>query len=157
MKDFQEAGGAENYIGFIKEELIPLIDSNYRTNSQRILNGYSLGGLLTLNLLLDSPDLFDHYIAGSPYLEYDFITLNEKFKHIDGFNNRKRIFISVGELEDKKRYRIPIKRIYNQLNNKSNLNVKFELFKNGTHFTCPSKALAYGLKHIFTDNSPQEQ
>jgi hypothetical protein len=35
-------------IRFLKEELIPFMDNNYRTNAYRILYGHSVGGLFTI-------------------------------------------------------------------------------------------------------------
>ena len=61
----------------------------------------------------------------------------------------KKIFVSVGELEDKRTFHTPIKKLTKQLEKVNGLELKFVEFKNGTHFTCPSEALTYGLKFIF--------
>jgi predicted alpha/beta superfamily hydrolase len=57
--------GAEQFLSFIGDELIPQIDKKYRTNQQRILCGKSLGGLFTLYALLSKPQLFESYIGRS--------------------------------------------------------------------------------------------
>lgn len=62
-----QSGGAENFLSFLKSELIPFIDANYKSDpADRILMGCSLGGLFTLYALFTEPDLFQRYIAASP-------------------------------------------------------------------------------------------
>jgi len=145
---FKDSGGSAEYLNFLQKELIPLIDSNYRTNEKRILNGYSLSGLFTINTLISSPETFDHYIAGSPYLAGDIKYITEKIKKLN-IATAKKVFISFGELEDQSNFRVPIKTVSDNLSIISNLKLEFMEFKNGTHYTCPPEALAYGLKFIF--------
>ncbi|MCB0751623.1 MAG: alpha/beta hydrolase, partial [Ignavibacteriae bacterium] len=65
----EQSGGADKFLCFLSKELIPFIDKNYRTTEKRILNGYSLGGLFTIYASLKESNLFDSYIAGSPYIK----------------------------------------------------------------------------------------
>jgi predicted alpha/beta superfamily hydrolase len=57
--------GAEKFLGFIADELIPHIDLTYRTSEQRIIMGKSLSGLFTLYAMLTRPALFDAYVGRS--------------------------------------------------------------------------------------------
>jgi predicted alpha/beta superfamily hydrolase len=70
---FEERGenpaGADLSIKFLKEELIPFVEKNYRTNAFRILHGHSVGGLFTMYTLFNYSDLFTAYIAGSPWFQ----------------------------------------------------------------------------------------
>jgi len=157
VERFSESNGGDKYLAFLKKELIPLIDSTYRTNNKRIINGYSLGGLFTINILLTENDLFDSYIAGSPFLINDITELMVLAKNHSFSDKNKQLFISVGELEDNNRYKIHINKLLQELSKKEGLNVKFTEFKDGTHFTCPPEALAYGLKNIFSFDQVKEQ
>src|SRR3569623_1500972 len=66
-----KAGGADAFLTFLGDELIPAIDAEYRIDpSRRTLMGYSLGGLFTLHALFHRPDLFAHYVAASPSIWY---------------------------------------------------------------------------------------
>lgn len=58
------AGGqADTYLEFIQSELIPYIDSNYRSNDFRILIGMSPTAAFTLHTLWKAPSLFDgHFV-----------------------------------------------------------------------------------------------
>lgn len=62
------SGGADDFLSFIGQELIPHVDENFRTNGLRILSGHSLGGLLTVYALHTRPALFQAYFAFSPSL-----------------------------------------------------------------------------------------
>lgn len=60
---------ADLSIKFFRDELIPFVEKNYRTNAFRILYGHSVGGLFTMYTLFNAPDLFTAYIAGSPWFQ----------------------------------------------------------------------------------------
>lgn len=64
-------GGAAQFRQFIIDQVIPWIETQYRTNSQRIIMGESLAGLFILETWLQQPELFTDYIAISPSLWYD--------------------------------------------------------------------------------------
>ena len=63
------------FVNFLETELIPYVDKNYNTAPYRILVGHSLGGLTAIDILTNSPKLFNAYIAIDPSMWYD----NEKF------------------------------------------------------------------------------
>ena len=60
------AGGADDFITFISDELIPYIEKNYRTQPYRIHVGHSLGGLFVGHSFITDPNLFDAYVSISP-------------------------------------------------------------------------------------------
>jgi predicted alpha/beta superfamily hydrolase len=65
------AGGADKFLAFIADELLPTIDRNYRTRPYRVLIGHSLGGLFAVYTLLNRPKVFKGYIIGSPSLWWE--------------------------------------------------------------------------------------
>jgi hypothetical protein len=64
-------GGADKFLSFIADELLPTIDRNYRTRPYRVLIGHSLGGLFAVYALLNRPEVFKGYIVTSPSLWWD--------------------------------------------------------------------------------------
>jgi predicted alpha/beta superfamily hydrolase len=65
------SGGAPQFLAFIRDQLIPLVEATYRADpSRRILMGSSFGGLFTLYALFTDPHLFWGYLAGSPAVTY---------------------------------------------------------------------------------------
>jgi len=71
-------GGANNFLRFISEELIPYVEKNYRTKPFKILVGHSRGGLFAIHTLISQPEIFDAYIAISPSLQWSDQRLIER-------------------------------------------------------------------------------
>jgi predicted alpha/beta superfamily hydrolase len=62
-----QPGGAPVFLQFIREELIPFIESNYRAApGDRTIVGHSTGGLFAMYVLLTQPGTFNRYVASSP-------------------------------------------------------------------------------------------
>lgn len=64
-------GGAEAFLSFIGDELIPYVNRTYRTRPYRLLAGHSFGGLFGIYALITKPKLFSGYIAADPSLYWN--------------------------------------------------------------------------------------
>lgn len=53
VDDVPYSGGGPKFLKFISSELIPYIESHYRTHPYRVLEGHSLGGLFTAYTLME--------------------------------------------------------------------------------------------------------
>jgi predicted alpha/beta superfamily hydrolase len=84
---FPTSGGADKFLKFIETELIPLVESKYRTQPYRALAGHSLGGLFAIHAMLTRPELFNSYIAVSPSLQWDNFMMIDRAKEF--FKARK--------------------------------------------------------------------
>ena len=62
----QNSGGADKFLAFMGDELIPWVQRTYRTDSMRVLVGHSLGGLFALYTMGKRPDLFTGWILMEP-------------------------------------------------------------------------------------------
>ena len=60
------AGGADRFLAFLGDELIPYLDSTYRTTPMRVLVGHSLGGLFALHAMAQRPQAFMGYVVMEP-------------------------------------------------------------------------------------------
>jgi predicted alpha/beta superfamily hydrolase len=66
------SGDAPKFLKFIKTEVIPFAETNYRADpTRRILGGHSLGGLFSLYAMFTEPTLFWGYLSGSPAIPWD--------------------------------------------------------------------------------------
>ena len=65
------SGGAPRLLEFILNEVHPFVAARHRVHDHRTLVGHSLGGLFTINAVLEQPDAFDNYLAIAPALWYD--------------------------------------------------------------------------------------
>ncbi len=106
MDDFPPVAAADKFLAFLKEELIPFVDKNYRTAPYRTLCGHSYGGLFSIYSFLDSPELFNAYIIISPSVYWDDRLM---FKKAEGFfrehpDMKKFIFMTAAG-EDKEAIR----------------------------------------------------
>ncbi|MBL1214620.1 MAG: alpha/beta hydrolase [Ignavibacteriae bacterium] len=147
-------GEGDEYLSFLKNELLPYFDKNYRTiASDRTISGHSLSGQFAIYALLNEPQLFNRYIASSPHMIRSIDSFLEKeemmspvLKNIDA-----NLFISQGEDEPDSLYAKPINKLLSSLkeSNYKGLKIKHKIFNEGSHFVCPPEAMSYGLKFVF--------
>jgi predicted alpha/beta superfamily hydrolase len=58
----------DKFTSFLRDELIPYVNSSYPTNPYKVLIGHSLGGLRVIHTAMYSANLFNSYIAIDPSL-----------------------------------------------------------------------------------------
>ncbi len=99
-----EGGGAEKFLAFIREELMPAIDAKYPTiPNDRGYYGDSLGGVFGLHVLFNHPESFGRYIIGSAgYYVHggrQYVDMAEEYI-ASGKRLNAKLFIGVGDEED---------------------------------------------------------
>ena len=73
-----QLGQANNHLEFIRNDVIPYVEDNYRTDPQnRTYFGYSASGLFGAYILSERPETFKNYLIGSPSLRGDIPYLSE--------------------------------------------------------------------------------
>jgi predicted alpha/beta superfamily hydrolase len=90
----------DDFVRFLKEELIPFVDKNYRTDGFRTLCGQSASSVLAVYSFLKQPSLFDAYILSSfgIFRESVATLLDKELKHLDLKNvGRKYLFVANGK------------------------------------------------------------
>jgi pimeloyl-ACP methyl ester carboxylesterase len=99
--DLPGSGGAAKFLQVLETEIFPLVQSNYRASTERVLTGGSLGGLFVSYALLERPDLFTAYIAssGATGLGQEYFTRRLAEISPELLRN-ERAYFSVGELYD---------------------------------------------------------
>jgi predicted alpha/beta superfamily hydrolase len=105
IKQVPQSGNAPKFLEFIKKELIPFVDSRYRTKKEdRTLMGSSLGGLFTLYALFQETALFNRYVLTSPAIGWDNGVIEEYVKNYAPKKSQApiRLFMAVGGLEGNK-------------------------------------------------------
>ncbi|MCX6305428.1 MAG: alpha/beta hydrolase-fold protein [Bacteroidetes bacterium] len=93
--------GGSTFSAFLKDELIPGIRKNYRTNGYQILAGQSNAGLFVMYAFLFSPYLFNAYAIASPMFGWcpDFFLNKTRSFFKDNPGIRKKLYISYGDLD----------------------------------------------------------
>ncbi len=62
-KHFDDTGGADAFLGFVKDEWIEAVESEYPASGERIIVGHSFGGVFALHAFFKEPGLFDANMA----------------------------------------------------------------------------------------------
>ncbi|MDQ6812933.1 MAG: alpha/beta hydrolase-fold protein [Bacteroidota bacterium] len=153
---YKSSGGSEIFLEFLKKELMPFIDNNYKTQQYNLFAGHSLGGISSINCLLTHPNMFDAYIAVSPSFWWDneyllkltenklksSSTLNKKLFYCDGNEGGSNSFFHNGLLKFDSI--IAGKKIVG-------LNYKYNYYPNEMHMTVPIVAYLDALRFIFKE------
>jgi thiol-disulfide isomerase/thioredoxin/pimeloyl-ACP methyl ester carboxylesterase len=145
-------GGEANFLAFLTDELIPLIDQRYRTQPLRILLGHSQGGLFATYALSARPSAFQWYLAmDAPLAGFPEIKpLIEQAKaQITKNSNYHGRFVSIENLYGwKKEWAAFVEKAP-----KAFYGAQVEL-KDETHESMAFKGIYEGLKRLFLDYAP---
>lgn len=102
MEKYGPSGQAAQYLSFLKNELIPVIESRYRIDShRRVLSGQSLGGSFGLWVAFNEPGLFGSYILTSPSIWWaKHALLGVEADYARGHKDLKaKIYLAAGQME----------------------------------------------------------
>jgi len=153
-KEFMNAGGADNFIMFIQNEVFPEVNKNYRTvPDSSAICGISMGGLLSSYILFTQPQMFKEYLIIAPWLCWNNKIIlkleTEYFNHHKELN--KTVYLAYGTLDIKECVINPtdefIKNI--KMHNFNGLKFVPQIFEGETHVSVFSTALTTGLRTIF--------
>lgn len=154
VEEYNSSGGAEKFFRFIRDELIPVIDSVYRTNpNDRIISGYSLSGLFSLYVLFQHPGIFNRYQSSSPSLWWDNGVIFEYEKQYSEKYSElaSRVFLSVGDSEGTLESWEKMVQVLKDRNYKK-LKLTTMIFDNAPHITACILAGVRGIKSVFIED-----
>lgn len=147
------SGGADLFLDFMKTELFPFIESNYKADTDRTLMGCSLGGLFTLYTLFTHTDMFDGYVAASPALGGNNGVLSglEKTFSEKQLNDPVRVYMTVGDVENGKS---DFEAFVDTMKSRQYKNVKLhsKTLENTGHSGTKSETYTRGLQYVFERN-----
>jgi hypothetical protein len=151
-KDIYLSGGAPQFTDFLEKELIPFVDSAYRTKPQdRTLIGMSYGGVFGTYVLLKRPGIFKRYILGTTYFGYekDVLYTYEKEYAASHADLPARVYASVGGAET---YALKHFEDFTKIltdRKYPNLKFKAEVLPDEVHSSVGGGTLARGLRWVF--------
>lgn len=154
VASFGTSGKANDFMNFMEKELMPKIDTTYRTISKNMIIGHSLGGLFAIHSLLENPSLFDYYILIDPswFWDHNYIGKRAKEVLIKKTDLKARVYISLANnsAEDDRHYKWG-QEFYQLLENStsSSLYSKIQYFEDEKHLTVPLPSTYQGLRFIF--------
>lgn len=147
------SGGGEKFLNFIKDELLPMVESKYRINKEdKTLVGHSLGGLFVFFTLFEEPKLFNKYVAISPALMLgdEYMLKKEKLFGEKSKELNASVYTNVGSLEDSI-FKNSWERLISSIKDRSynGLKLKAEVADKETHYTIIPYIATHGLKAVF--------
>lgn len=148
---FNTSGGADKFLSFLKNELIPYIDKTYPSDGDNILFGHSFGGLFVTYALLNEPQAFKSYLAADPsYWWGKDMMLAMAAKKLPALANLdKTLFISGREGQGMKEMSINPMDTLLRKNAPAGFTWKIIAYPNETHGTVRLKSIYDGLKFIY--------
>ena len=148
-------GGSEKYMLFIKNELIPKLESEFGADTlrkSRTFLGHSFGGLCVAYAFTNFNSVFENYIMLSPSIWYDneIILKLEQQNRNTNRNNHQLVFMALGELENSGRMFAPYQALYQRLHsNYSGIQIKSHLEPHLDHMGSKKPNIIEGLNFYF--------
>jgi len=115
-------GGAEQFMLFINNELIPKMETDYGADTvrkSRTILGHSFGGLLSAYAFTNHNNVFGNHIILSPSLWYDneiLLRLEQENREVNK-NNHQLVYLGLGQMENEGRMLAPFQAFYQRLKN----------------------------------------
>lgn len=148
---FPQYGGSEKYMDFIEKELQPYITKAYKAQAKKTIIGESLAGLITTEILLKRPKLFDDYIIISPSLWWGEQLLLSDAENLLHKNLSKKVNVYLGvpnKEEDIKMYN-ESEMLQKLLKSNKNINLIFDYMPEELHSTVIHQAVYNAFKKLY--------
>jgi predicted alpha/beta superfamily hydrolase len=143
------SGEAENFYNFLRNELIPMIESSYRVMQYRVIVGHSLGGLFVFHAVLSHLNFFNAYIALSPYLYKNSFVLQEKAKDlVQKDEGLYRLLFVADERMNEERGQTTYA-FLKVLEKVKNLEIEYKKYEDADHMSIVVKGIPDALDYIF--------
>lgn len=148
---FKNTGGGEKFLQFIKAEVMPFVDSRYKTAPYKILSGHSLGALIAVYCLMNHPDYFNAYIAISPSLQWDNNTLLKQVATTSFDREKSRVLFFSDANEDAAFHQNQL--LFDSLLQQKKTALKYRrmFYPEETHISEPVKAFYDGIRFVYPD------
>jgi uncharacterized protein len=152
----KDGGRANQYLDFIRHELIPHIEKTYRTEPFRVLYGTSNSGFTAVHALFRDPSTANAYIAASATLSIASFRAQREALVRDYKGGRRSLLLVMGE------YDYPTVQSLNgalreqiQISAPEGLSCRLAVIPKGEHV--PPNALLEGLRGLFDGWKPTQR
>ena len=169
-------GGAGALLAFVRDELMPWVESRYDVDPvDATYFGHSLGGLFGTHVLFEEPSIFRRYIVGSPSLWWDDrVALRHEARYAESHDDlAATAYFAIGadetqdgrirqaaNLPEDERARATawyldmvddLERFVEQLRGRGypSLDLRCDVFPDEFHVTVPLLVLSRGLRYVY--------
>lgn len=150
------SGNADNFLEYVTTEVVPYINSNYRTMNHSIAVGHSLGASFVLYSLVKKPNVFKNYIAISPNLAYEDEKLGKALMDFDytKFESITYLYLSnanegIGYWEEWKPAREKVHSFFNNFLKEEKIAIEIADYSNNNHWNTFPPSLNNALEYYF--------
>ena len=154
-RTLSESGRADDFILFIKNQVMPFLQSNFRANNSSTIVGHSFGGVFVSFVLLKFPEIFNNYIAISPILDPRFYTQKDMFgsnaPKFETSSSKMNVYMALGSLENDDRTANYLQRLELEclkITRHAQVNGKFELIEGEDHVSVALSGMLRGFRFI---------
>ncbi|MCH6236070.1 alpha/beta hydrolase [Cognataquiflexum rubidum] len=149
--DETNTGGAEHFMQFLKNRVIPSIEKEYKVDAKtRGILGHSFGGLLAFYSFVNYNDLFANYILIAPAIWWnDSEIFQDKASLLSQKEAKMFIAMGTGEINMLK---IPLGELTEELKSKDNekLVMTYKQYENATHNSVIPQGIYDGIELLYT-------
>lgn len=158
---YADSGGADRFLCFLTDELVPYIDQTYGTSGYSVLAGYSFTGLPVLHALFTRPQAFNGYLAIDPSWWWDdYVLEREARKFIAGAKVENRnLFVTMTTNNPPPEF-LPTLRYVDTLDGMlkakpvAGLRFGIRIYDDETHHSLALRSIYDGLSHMFEGYTP---
>ena len=150
------SGNADNFLKYVKNEVIPYIETHYRTNTRRIAIGHSLSASFILYSMTKAPGLFNAYFAISANFAYDNDRLAKELMRFD-YSKLKNTFLYLSNANEGMGYwenwlpaRNKVYSFFKTAKNLETIHCVIQEFPDESHWSSFAPSIIYGLKGYFS-------
>ena len=154
--ELKAPGGGESFRQFLSRELLPAIDSTYRTTTQnRTLLGHSFGGYFALYTLLNQANRkirdFQNFVAASPSVWYHNFYLNQLPAQLNTLSRADsvRLFLTVGGQENAQWDVKPVQNLTTAIRQIGNVDLSGGVYTQLGHMDTGQLSFVKGLQYFY--------
>ncbi|WP_378184826.1 alpha/beta hydrolase [Aquimarina sp. W85] len=145
---------SSKFIQFLEKELIPEIDTKYRTTDERVFFGWEMAGGLGVEIIANQTDLFQGFLLSSPtnIFKDRLKSVSEMLKNSP--KQHLAVYSVLGTVENwATESMFSLDSIFRK-HPTENIQWKYNLSNNENHYTTPLTTINEGLKLFFSDYGP---
>ena len=144
-------GGAGAFQVFLKDELMPYVEREYRSRpDRRVVFGQSIGGQFVLYTALTDPGLYWGHIASNPALHRNLPFFLKKHSSASRADPQSRLFVGSAS-GDERRFRLPMLEWMQRWTGKDDIPWLLETrtFEGHSHMSLAPAAFRDGMRWLF--------
>jgi hypothetical protein len=149
-----DSGGADRFIAFFKDELIPALDARFRTYPFRIFYSGSFGGGFSVFMFLTQPAVFNACLSATPAIDYEggSTLIMDDLRSYLAKNTYQGRFLYMG-VENEPLLIPLLERFVGILKEADPAGAKWEYhpFLDEDHGSIANRVVYHGLKFVFSD------